>query len=70
MAGCLDMVSSRSARLMNLDDYGIVKGAPADLVVIDAVDPAMAVAELAQPMFGFKRGVPVFTHSLPELHQP
>lgn len=70
MANCLDMVSSHSARLLNLTDYGVAVGAPADLVVIDATDPTMAVAELAQPMFGFKRGVPVFTHSLPELHRP
>ena len=70
MAGCLDMVSSRSARLMNLTDYGIEVGAPADLVVIDATDPTMAVAELAQPMFGFKRGKPVFTHALAEMHFP
>ena len=68
MATCLDMVSSRSAKLLNLKDYGIEKGAPADLVVIDATDPTMAVAELAQPMYGFKRGRPVFTHALPELH--
>ncbi len=70
MAGCLDMVSSRSAKLLNLPDYGIEKGAPADLVIIDATDPTMAVAELAQPMYGFKRGRPVFTHALPELHRP
>jgi cytosine deaminase len=70
MADCFDMVSSRSARLMNLKDYGIAKGAPADLVVIDSVDAMMAVAELAQPMFGFKRGKPVFSHTLPELHHP
>jgi cytosine deaminase len=68
MAGCLDMVSSRSAKLLNLKDYGIQQGAPADLVVIDARDATMAVAELAQPMYGFKRGKPVFTHALPELH--
>ncbi len=68
MATCLDMVSSRSAKLMNLKDYGIAKGTPADLVVIDATDATMAVAELAQPMYGFKRGRPVFTHPLPELH--
>lgn len=70
MANCLDMISSRSAKLLNLTDYGIAKGAPADLVVIDAMDPTMAVAELAQPMYGFKRGKPVFTHALPELHAP
>ncbi|NNK77600.1 MAG: amidohydrolase family protein [Litoreibacter sp.] len=70
MSGLLDMVSSRSAKLLNLADYGVAVGAPADLVVLDATDPTMAVAELAQPMFGFKRGKPVFTHKLPELHTP
>jgi cytosine deaminase len=70
MADCLSMVSARSARLLNLRDYGIAVGNPADLVVIDATDPAMAVAELSQPMYGFKRGVPVFTRALPELHLP
>jgi cytosine deaminase len=54
---------------MNLKDYGVEVGAPADLVVINATEPAMAVAELAQPMYGFKRGKPVFTHALPELHR-
>ncbi|WP_108661863.1 amidohydrolase family protein [Acuticoccus kandeliae] len=70
MADCLDMVSARSARLMNLDDYGLAPGNPADLVVIDAIDPALAVAEIAQPMFGFKHGVPTFTRELPQLHSP
>lgn len=70
MAGCLDMVSAGSARLMNLADYGIEVGKPADLVVLDAVDPGLAVAELVQPMYGFKNGRPVFTRPLPELHLP
>jgi cytosine deaminase len=70
MARCLDMVSHGSARLMNLDDYGIAVGNAADLVVIDATDPAMAVAEIAQPLYGFKAGRPVFTRALPELHGP
>ena len=70
MAACLDMVTSRAARLMNIEDYGLTPGNPADMVVIDAADPAMAVAELAQPMMGFKRGRPTFTHALPELYPP
>ncbi|MEM9783159.1 MAG: amidohydrolase family protein [Pseudomonadota bacterium] len=70
MEACLEMVSSGSARLMNLDDYGLAPGMAADVVVLDATDPAMAVAELAQPMHGFKRGRPVFTRALPELHAP
>ena len=70
MARCLEMVSASSARLMNLSDYGIKVGNAADLVVLDATDPAMAVAELAQPMYGFKAGNPVFTRALPEIHLP
>ncbi len=70
MAACFEMVSARSAKLMNLRDYGLAPGAPADLVVIDASEPGMAVAEIAQPMFGFKAGRPVFTRALPELHAP
>ncbi|MGD1924542.1 MAG: amidohydrolase family protein [Paracoccaceae bacterium] len=70
MARCLDMVSQSSAKLMNLTDYGLSVGNDADLVVIDATDPAMAVAELAQPMYGFKNGHAVFTRALPELHLP
>jgi len=67
---CLDMISDQSARLLNLTDYGIQVGAIADMVVIDATDPAMAVAELAQPMYGFKAGRQVFTRDLPKLHRP
>lgn len=67
---CLNMVSSRSAKLMNLEDYGLALGMTADLVVIDNYSPAMAVAELSQPMFGFKAGRPTFTRALPKLHNP
>ena len=70
LSECLEMVSTRSARLMNLKDHGIEKGMAADMVVIDNTDPAMAVAELSQPMFGFKSGLPTFTRALPELHGP
>lgn len=70
MERCLDMISDSSARLLNLTDYGITVGAIADLVVIDATDPAMAVAELAQPLYSFKAGRQVFTRDLPRLHGP
>ncbi|MEM1346151.1 MAG: amidohydrolase family protein [Pseudomonadota bacterium] len=70
MLRCLEMVSSGSAQLMNIADYGLSLGGPADIVVLDAADPALAVAELAQPMYGFKAGRPVFTRALPELHGP
>jgi cytosine deaminase len=70
MAECLNMISTRSATLMNLDDHGVAQGMTADLVVLDNNDPAMAVAELSQLMFGFKAGRPTFTRALPELHGP
>jgi len=41
-----------------------------DVVVLDCADPAAAVAELAQPVLGLKRGRPTFTRPLPVLHRP
>tara|TARA_R110002050_G_scaffold88303_1_gene186484 strand:+ start:614 stop:1843 length:1230 start_codon:yes stop_codon:yes gene_type:complete len=70
LAECLNMISTRSAALMNLKDYGIEVGKTADLVVVDGTDPAMVVAELAQPMFVFKGGKQTVTRALPELHAP
>src|SRR6187401_564218 len=40
LATCFDMVTGQPAKLMNLDDYGIVVGNPADLVVLDSSDAA------------------------------
>lgn len=56
IAACLDLVTTSPARLMNLDAYGIAIGNPADLVVLDCRSAAMAIAEIAQPLMGFKRG--------------
>lgn len=70
MADCFDMVSSRSARLLNLSDYGIQPGGAADIVVLDCTSRAQAVAELAQPLLGFKRGRQSFARPAPELFKP
>lgn len=43
MARCFDMVTTESARVMNLDDYGLAVGANASLVVLDAGDKVEAV---------------------------
>jgi cytosine deaminase len=56
LQACLDMVTLQPARLMNLPDYGIAVGNPADIVVLDCVDRVSAVAELAQPLLAMKRG--------------
>jgi cytosine deaminase len=70
LAGCLDMITGAAARLMRLEDYGIAVGGPADLVCLDAGNPAEAIATLAQPLWGIKRGRPSFTRSRPQLHPP
>ncbi len=70
LATCFDLVTRSPARLMNLEGYGIAIGNPADVVVLDCADPAAAVAELAQPLFGLKRGRLTFTRPLPVLHRP
>jgi cytosine/creatinine deaminase len=70
LAGCLDMITGSAARLMRLEDYGIKVGGPADLVCVDASNPADAVATLAQPLWGIKRGRASFTRPRPQIHQP
>lgn len=70
LSSCLDMVTSHSAKLLNLDDYGLAEGNPADLVVLDTDTAANAVSEIAQPLFGLKAGARTFTRPAPTLHQP
>lgn len=69
-AACLDLVTAAPARLMNLDDYGIAVGNPADLVVLDAPDVVTAVAAIAQPLTGFKHGRRSFRRPAPALLRP
>lgn len=64
------MVTERSARLLNLGDYGIVVGNPADIVVIDATSPEQAVAEIRSPLAAFKHGRQTVTWRRPELLRP
>jgi cytosine/creatinine deaminase len=56
LAELFGMITHRSARLMNLKDYGLAAGNPADVVVIDAKSPAEAVATIAPVVAVFKRG--------------
>ena len=67
---CFDMVTRRSAELLNLDDYGIEVGKWADLVVIDNTDRQSAVAELSPPLMGIKRGRVTFRREPAELRWP
>jgi len=70
LAECFEMLTGRSARLMNCKEYGIAAGNPADVVIIDAQSPKQAVAELRQPLAVFKRGKRTVTRARTELHFP
>ncbi len=70
LAGCLDMVTGSAARLLRLPEYGIAVGGAADLVAIDAPNPADAVATVAQPLWGLKGGRRSFTRPRAYIHRP
>ena len=67
---CLDLVTHLPARLMNLRDYGIATGNPADLVILDTDTGANAIAELPDVLMGFKNGRQVFERKQPKLFPP
>lgn len=67
---CLDLVTDLPARLMNLDDYGLKVGNPADLIVLDTQDSRFAIAELPDIMMGFKNGRRTFERQRPTLFRP
>jgi cytosine deaminase len=64
------MLSESSARVLNLEDYGLEIGMPADIVVIDATSPEQAIAEIRPPLAVWKRGRRTVTRLPPELHAP
>jgi cytosine deaminase len=70
IAALLDLVTTAAAKLMNLTDYGIAVGNPADIVVLDCTNEAAAVAELASPMLGFKRGRLTFERPAATINWP
>ena len=70
LTACFDLVTTQPARLMNLEDYGLAVGNPADLVLLDCSDPAMAVAEISGPLLGIKNGRRSFSRSAPLLNRP
>jgi cytosine deaminase len=67
---CLDLVTALPARLMNLKDYGVVPGHPADIVVLDTLSPQGAIVELPDILMGFKNGRRTFERQSPILFRP
>jgi cytosine/creatinine deaminase len=67
---CFEMLTQRSARVLNLNDYGLVVGNPADAVIIDAPTPEQAIAQISQPVAAFKNGKQTVSWHPPELLRP
>ncbi len=67
---CIDLVTTLPARLMRLDDYGIAVGNPADLIVLDSGEVTDALAEIAEPVLGFKNGRQSFSRPAASLNRP
>ena len=53
---CFDMVGVNGARSLNVNDYGIREGSPANLVVLDAASPFDALRYQAIPLYVISRG--------------
>jgi cytosine/creatinine deaminase len=66
---CFAMITRRPAQMMRLGDYGVAAGKRADLVVLDATDPAMAVAEVAPVLYAFKGGRLTVSREPAQLHR-
>jgi cytosine/creatinine deaminase len=67
---CFDMITASAAELMKLGRRGVAPGGPADLLVLPCRSPGAAVAEIAQPVTGFKRGRRSFTRPPAFLNAP
>lgn len=57
---CLAWISTESARLLRLDNYGLTPGCRADFVVFNVPSSSAVVAEIAPPLMGFKSGNKTF----------
>ena len=67
---CFNMLTERSAALLNIRDYGFAPGRAGDVVILAAQSPEQAIAEIARPVAAFKRGKQTVRWSAPELLRP
>jgi cytosine deaminase len=65
-----DMATKDAAKLMRQTDYGVATGNPADLVVLDAETPEMALRTVAPVLMAWKRGRRTVTREKARLHRP
>ena len=50
-----ELITVNPARILGLADYGLREGARADLVVLDAADPAQAITEQSEKLWDRRR---------------
>ena len=67
---CFAMLTDRAARIMRRGGYGIAVGNSADLVVWNARTAAEVIAQIAQPVMGFKNGRSLFSREIATLNRP
>ena len=67
---CFNMLTERSAKVLNLRDYGFAPGNPADVVILNAQSPEQAIAEISRPLAVFKKGKQTVRWHSPELLRP
>ena len=67
---CFNMLTERSAKVLNLKDYGFAPGNPADVVILNAQSPEQAIAEISRPLAVFKKGKQTVRWHSPELLRP
>ncbi len=67
---CFELLTDRSADLLNVKGYGLKVGNPADVVIFNAQSAEQAVAEIVQPVAAFKNGKQTMRWSVPELLPP
>ena len=67
---CFNMLTERSAKVLNLKDYGFAPGNPADVVILNTQTPEQAIAEISRPVAVFKKGKQTVRWHSPELLRP
>lgn len=60
---CLAWISTASAHMLRLKNYGLTPGCQADFVVFDASSASAVIAEISAPLMGFKAGRQTFERS-------
>jgi cytosine deaminase len=57
---CLAWISTESAKMLRLKDYGLTPGCHADFVVFDVPSASAVIAQISPPVMGFKAGIQTF----------